>query len=277
MKHHNIFRTSLILFAALLLCPLFGQAQTIRGDFDMNGKVGMDDLTAMINALVFDTYGEPSLEDRDTIMVNGVPFVMVRVHGGTYSSDALDNCIHEVETFSIGMTEVTRSQWIAVMGSLPNGSTVSSQYPVTDVSWNQCQEFIAGLNALTGLNFRLPTLEEWEYAATGGKFTCGYHYAGSDNLDEVGWYTENSGQSPIHLVGKLKPNELGLYDMSGNVSEWCQDVIGTWSDPHHGVRGGNALSTEKACQTTTWPTSSTSDYIAAGDETLVLSGLRLAL
>ena len=276
MKHHYNFRTSLTLFAALLLSPLFGQAQTIRGDFDMNGTVGMDDLTSMINALVFDTYGEPSLEDRDTVTVNGVPFVMVRVHGGTYSSDALDNCIHEVETFCIGLTEVTRSLWIAVMDSLPNGSTYHSQYPVTGVSWNQCQAFITRLNALTGLNFRLPSLIEWEYAATGGKFTCGYRYAGSDNLDEVGWYTDNCGPLTISVVAKKKPNELGLYDMSGNASEWCHDELSDYPG-RHCIRGGDAVSTERACQTTTWPTSSIGDYTAYGDESILFSGLRLAL
>mgnify|MGYP002855576160 CR=1 FL=1 len=276
MKHHNIFKTLSVLFAALLLCPLCGQAQTMRGDINMDGTVGLDDLTAMINALVFDTYGEPRPEDRDTVTVNGVPFVMVRVHGGTYSRDALDNCIHEVETFSIGLTEVTKSQWVAVMDSLPNGGTVYNQYPVVGVTWNQCQAFITRLNALTGLNFRLPSLIEWEYAATGGKLTRAYRYAGSDNLDEVGWYEENSGSSAVHLVGQLKPNELGLYDMSGNVSEWCHDEIGAMNEPRHGVRGGTSLNNEKACRTMTWPESFDS-AVAAGDVVLPLCGLRLAL
>ena len=277
MKHHNNFRTSLILFAALLLCPLCSQAQTMRGDINLDGTVGMDDLTAMINALVFDTYGEPSLEDRDTVTVNGVPFVMVRVHGGTYSRDALDNNIHEVETFSIGLTEVTVAQWLSVMDYLPNGNgSGPSQYPVVRVSWNQCQEFISKLNAATGLNFRLPNLIEWEYAATGGNLTRVYRYAGSNNLDEVGWYIDNSGESPIHLVGQLKPNELGLYDMSGNVSEWCQDEIGAMNEPRHGVRGGNGFDTEELCRTMTWP-SRVNNTVGTEDDVLTFSGLRLAL
>jgi len=96
------------------------------------------------------------------------------------------------------------------------------------VSWNDCQEFIGKLNARTGMRFRLPTEAEWEYAARGGSRSKGYKYAGSDNLDEVGWYDENSGFH-THPVGEKKANELGLYDMSGNVSEWCQDWYGDYS------------------------------------------------
>ena len=276
MKRHNIPRTLFSLLAALLLCPLCIQAQAIRGDFDMDGTVGMDDLSAMINVLVTGSYGEPCPEDRDTIMVNGVPFVMVRVEGGTYSRDALEVYVHEVESFSIGLTEVTRSQWIAVMDSLPNGSTISSQYPVVGVSWNQCQEFISRLNAVTGLNFRMPTLVEWEFAACGGILTRVYRYAGSDNLDEVGWYEENSGMTPVHKVGQLKSNELGLYDMSGNASEWCDDEIGSMIVSRHGVRGGNAIDTEEPCRTMTWP-NSINNTVTTEETALPLSGLRLAL
>ena len=281
----NILKTLFVLLAALLVCPLSGKAQTMRGDFNMDGNVGMDDLTAMINALLTDSYGEPRPEDRDTITVNGVSFVMVRVEGGTYSSDALDNCIHNVETFSIGLTEVTVAQWLTVMDSLPSGNgSGPSQLPLVTVSWNLCQEFISRLNAVTGLNFRMPTQVEWEYAATGGKFTHGYPYAGSDNLAEVGWYKDHTGNMIISNVGMLKPNELGLYDMSGNASEWCQDVIEIHNGkPWYGLRGGDAKKTEKACQTTAYPKTSTTDYsgtcnhIATGDERVFLSGLRLAL
>ena len=273
MKHQAILKPFFALLATLLLCPLYGRSQTVRGDVNMDGSINIDDVTAMINYMLTDTYGEPRPEDSDTIMVNGVPFVMVRVHGGTYSRDALDVNIHEMETFSIGQTEVTKNQWMAVMDSLPSGGVAYNQYPVVGISWNQCQEFISRLNAVTGLNFRLPTLLEWEYAATGGKLTRVYRYAGSDNLDEVGWYAYNSDTSPLHKVGLLKPNELGLYDMSGNASEWCQDVIG---DTRHGVRGGNGTDFEELCRTMVWP-SWPNNTVAEGDAALPLSGFRLAL
>lgn len=275
MKHHNILKLIFAFLGALLLCPLCIQAQTMRGDVNMDGTVGMDDLSAMINVLLTGSYGEPRPEDRDTITVNGVSFVMVRVEGGTYSSDALDYCLHTVETFSIGQTEVTVGLWTAVMEALPNGQEFHPETPVINMSWNQCQEFISRLNAVTGLNFRLPTLAEWEYAATGGKFTHGYCYSGSDNLDEVGWYSKHSDGYMHHMVGLLKPNELGLYDMSGNACEWCQDNLGTEAIPMHGVRGGSDITTERPCRATFWPTGG--QYTATGDNVIQFAGLRLAL
>ena len=100
--------------------------------------------------------------------------------------------------------------------------------PVEQVSWNDCQEFIKKLNALTGKNFRLPTEAEWEYAARGGNKSRGYKYSGSNNIDDVAWYYGNSG-AETHPVKSKQPNELGIYDMSGNVDEWCQDWYGDYS------------------------------------------------
>ena len=122
---------------------------------------------------------------------------------------------------------MTQALWQAVMGSNPSYFSGSNK-PVECVSWNDCQDFISRLNALTGENFRLPTEAEWEYAARGGNKRGGYMYVGSNTIDNVAWYDDNSG-SQTHNVATKSPNELGLYDMSGNVWEWCQDWYGSYS------------------------------------------------
>jgi formylglycine-generating enzyme required for sulfatase activity len=113
------------------------------------------------------------------------------------------------------------------MGENPSNFKENNR-PVEQVSWNDCQTFIRKLNALTGKNFRLPTEAEWEYAARGGSERYGYQYSGSNNLSAVAWYTDNSG-GQTHEVKTKSPNELGIYDMSGNVWEWCQDWYGKYS------------------------------------------------
>ena len=180
----------------------------------------------------------PASQDR-SFTVGGVTFKMIAVEGGTFTmgatneqgDDAWDSekPIHSVtlSSYSIGETEVTQALWQVVMGSNPSNFSGSNK-PVETVSWDDCQDFIRKLNALTGENFRLPTEAEWEYAARGGNKSRGYKYAGSNTIDNVAWYYDNSG-SQTHNVATKSPNELGLYDMSGNVWEWCQDWYGDYS------------------------------------------------
>ena len=188
----------------------------------------------------------------ETIKVNGVSFKMVKVKGGSLTLNMelpitpqfilyRDSTLNvTVRDFSIGQTEVTQALWQAVMGS--NHSYFSSNNdnhnendervfeddlnrPVEWVSWNDCQDFISKLNELTGHHFRIPTEAEWEFAARGGNKTHCYPYAGSENIEEVAWCAENSNNM-THPVGQKMPNELGLFDMTGNVREWCSDFEG---------------------------------------------------
>ena len=166
-------------------------------------------------------------EAQMTFTVKGVTFTMIRVEGmGT--------------PYYIGETQVTQALWKAVMGSNPSRFK-GENHPVEGVSWDNCQEFIQQLNTMTGKKFRLPKEAEWEYAAQGGSRSHGYQYSGSNTIDEVAWYDENAfnvgSNSPnygTHPVKAKKPNELGIYDMSGNVSEWCEDSSGSFRV----IRGG---------------------------------------
>jgi formylglycine-generating enzyme required for sulfatase activity len=132
-----------------------------------------------------------------------------------------------VSSFNIGKYEVTQAQWVAIMGNNPSAFK-GDNLPVEQVSWSDVQEFIRRLNTKTGKQYRLPTEAEWEYAARGGNKSSGYKYSGGDNIDAVAWYGGNSGSS-THAVGTKQANELGIYDMSGNVWEWCSDWYGAYS------------------------------------------------
>ncbi len=215
----------------------------------------------------------PKSKARETYTVNGVSFTMIEVRGGTFTmgataeqgSDAYDDekPSHQVtlSDYYIGQTEVTQAQWKAVMyGNNPSGY-IGDNLPVERVSWNDIQEFIWRLNDLTGAKFRLPTEAEWEFAARGGTKAHGNKYSGSNNIDFVAWYYSNNPGQTTHPVATKAPNELGIYDMSGNVWEWCQDWKGDYSslsqtDPvgsNSGSdrvvrRGGSAWSNARLCR-----------------------------
>ena len=172
--------------------------------------------------------------ETKTYTVEGVTFKMVKVEGGTFTMGATaeqgatepqpnEKPAHEVTVgdFWIGETEVTQALFEAVTGYNPS-FTRWPECPVDKISWKDCNAFLETLNELTGLEFRLPKEAEWEYAARGGKLSKGYKYAGSDNIEEVAWLVSNA-EEKSHPVASKKPNELGLYDMSGNVFEWCED------------------------------------------------------
>lgn len=195
---------------------------------------------------------------------------MVYVEGGSFMMGATaeqgidatesEKPPHKVNlsSFSMGKYEVTQEEWQAVMGNNPSGFK-GTKLPIESVSWNEAQEFIRKLNDITGKKFRMPTEAEWEYAARGGNRSKGYKYSGSDALSDVAWHSKNGGYM-THEIGRKKPNELGLYDMAGNVWEWCQDLYGSYSSDSKTnptgsssgstrvARGGSWISNERYCR-----------------------------
>lgn len=235
-----------------------------------------------------------------TVTVKGVSFKMIRVQGGTFTmgctSEQGNDCdddekpAHRVtlSTYYIGETEVTQELWKAVMGSNPS-EFKGDKRPVEHVSWDDCQTFIRKLNELTGKKFRLPTEAEWEFAARGGTKSAGYKYSGSNDIGAVAWYDVNAynkGKSSpdygTHVVKTKKPNELGIYDMSGNVWERCSDWYGDYNSsaqtnpagPSSGSyrvdRGGSWVNSTGNCR------SSNRDICGPDARTSTL-GLRLVL
>ena len=198
-----------------------------------------------------------------------VSFTMIRVDGGCFIMggfvDEEDSYHHEgprhdvsVSTFLIGETQVTQELWEAVMGSNPSQFKGKNK-PVESVSWKDCVDFIHKLNEMTGKHFRLPTEAEWEYAARGGQLSKNYTFSGSNDRNEVAWQPENS-EHTTHDVKTKKPNELGIFDMSGNVLEWVNDWFGEYPDekqtdptgPSYGrykvLRGGSWYNPSSFCR-----------------------------
>ena len=155
----------------------------------------------------------------DLLFVGGGEFLMGDDHG-EYDDEKPAHKV-KVDDFYMGKFQVTQDLWENLVGKNPSGFKGDNR-PVETISWEETQNFIKKLNKVTKKDFRLPTEAEWEYAARGGQYSQGYAYCGSDKLKQVGWYDENSGNETKE-VGLLLPNELGIYDMSGNVYEWCED------------------------------------------------------
>lgn len=168
-------------------------------------------------------------------------FILVK--GGTFQMGSKeDGPIHTVTLcdYYIGQTEVTEAQWRAIMGTSPKNFNDCDSCPVSQVSWDDIYSFILKINELRGAeNYRLPTEAEWEYAARGGSRSKGYVYSGSNDIDAVAWYKKNSNYKKHPVKGKA-PNELGLYDMTGNVYEWCSDWYAKYgSEPSTNPTGPN--------------------------------------
>ena len=275
MNKKNLIK-SVLMMCLMAMCwlPMTAQETTIRGDVNYDTMVDINDITTLINYVLTGNWPESTASTTQSFTVNGVTFKMVDVEGGTFMMGALENDpgapsyerpAHEVtlSSYSIGETAVTQLLWYAVMYGNPSAVTGDLTRPVESVSWNDCQTFITKLNQMTGKQFRLPTEAEWEFAARGGNMSHGYLFAGSDSIDEVAWYLDNSGNQP-HSVATKSPNELGLYDMSGGVWEWCYDFYqsdyysnspsvnptGPVSGTNHSARGGSFSTDYRGCRVT---------------------------
>ena len=178
------------------------------------------------------------------VHVQGGTFTMGRTSSKAYWCDDSDQPAHQVTvgSFYICKYEVTQKLWKAFMGNNPSW-TKADNMPVEWVNWVTAQKFIHKLNAFSGKKFRLPTEAEWEYAARGGNRSHNYLYSGSDDINAVAWWKDNSGDK-LHPVGTKRPNELGLYDMTGNAYEWCSD----WQEPYQ----SGAQTNPKGPQTGDW-------------------------
>ena len=225
---------------------------------DRNGE---DVLFFINNKKIKEAHPFPGLE----VNVKDVCFTMRFVKGGPFKMGATqeqgedasecERPDHEVcvKDFYICDTPVTQEQWMAIMGNNNPSRFKGCKRPVTNVTYQECLHFIEELNGCSEKKFRLPSEEEWEYAARGGTHRCKYRYSGDDRIDRVAWYHEN-GSHVTHDVARKKPNVLGIYDMSGNVWEWCSSDYTEYGEKktkgsrHKITRGGCATSTQKGCR-----------------------------
>jgi len=196
--------------------------------------------------------------EPEMVFVEGGPFLM-----GSENFNDDEKPVHEVilSPFSIGKFEITQAQWQAVMEQNPSVYKNCNDCPIERVSWSDIQVYLSKINKLTGKKYRLPTEAEWEYAAGGGNNNITYHFSGSNDLKGIAWYDENSENKP-HVVGSKNANNLGIYDMSGNVWEWCSDYYGEYSskseyDPmgsdfgeYRVIRGGSWAHLKSDCRIT---------------------------
>lgn len=220
-----------------------------------------------------DDDGKIKIGEDFTEKVSGVEIEMVYVEGGTFQMgatseqgsdyDSNERPVHSVtlSDYYIGKFEVTQGLWEKVMGttiheqrikagySFTNG--VGSDYPMYYVNWEEAQEFCKKLSQLTGKTYVLPTEAQWEYAARGGVKSRGYKYSGSNTIGNVAWYSDNSSSS-THPVATKQPNELGLYDMSGNVWEWCSDWYGSYSSESQSNPTGPSTGSNRVLRGGSW-------------------------
>ena len=291
------------LFLSLLMLTSIGaMAQVSYCDVNFDNKVNTADVVAIYNKIV--TGDEPTKPQMEELIFEinyqGAPLglVMRPVEGGTFmmggtgeqaGAEDAESPAHLVtlSSYYMEMCELPQAFWESVMGSNPSKHQ-GAFYPVENVSWNDCQTFISKLNTLLkdqlpdGMKFRLPTEAEWEFAARGGNKSFRYQYSGSNDIDEVAWYKENSDGETHYAMALKKGNELGLYDMSGNVWEWCSDWSGGYrseaqtnptgakSGSYRVIRGGAWNNSARLCRTAyrySYTPSSSFDYL----------GLRLVL
>ena len=182
--------------------------------FFISVMVSLNTFSQEVSSIVKMPFTDPQM-----VLVEGGSFIM-----GSNEDMANEKPAHKVtlKTFYMGKYEVTQSLWKSVMGSNPSHFNDCGECPVEELTWDMIQEFFIKLNTLTGKKYRLPTEAEWEYAAAGGNQSKGYRYSGSNDPAEAGWYKVNAGER-THPVGQKKANELGIYDMTGNAWELCED------------------------------------------------------